>query len=92
MKLKDIYLPYLPAIITLVGAVLVGLGLWLGWWDPTTVAYHQLRFFGALIAGLLALMTAHNQIQRPPTAKDRDEKNIAHTQQQNVQNTGGESI
>jgi hypothetical protein len=92
MKLKDIYLPYLPAIITLVGAVLVGLGLWLGWWDPTTVAFQQLRFFGALLAGLGALWSAHNQIQGAATAKERDEKIIALSEQLHGQLTGGDSF
>ena len=52
MKLKDIYLPYLPAIIALVGAVLIAVGLFLGRSDASNETFQQLRFVGAGLAAI----------------------------------------
>jgi hypothetical protein len=92
MKLKDVYLPYLPAIMTLAGAVLIALGLWLGWWEPSAVAFQQLRFIGALLAVLGALWSAHNQVRGAAAAKERDQKIIELSEQLQGHITGGNSF
>jgi hypothetical protein len=65
-SLKDLYLAYLPAIITLVGAVLVALGFFLGWFDPSNESFQQFRFVGAGLAavGLFGQRTARSKVPR----------------------------
>jgi hypothetical protein len=55
---SKVYLPYLPAVVALVGAVVIAVGLFLGGSDPANQTYQNLRFIGA---GLACLAAPHLQ-------------------------------
>jgi hypothetical protein len=80
MKLIDIglaaYRAYLPAITTLVGAVLVAVGLFFGQGQPTNAAFQWFRPIGAAIAAFGAFWSAHRQVQSAAANKERDQKII----------------
>lgn len=90
--LKRLYRPYLPAIVTLVGAVLVAVGLFFGQGKHPNAVFQWLRLIGAGIAAIGAFWSAHRQIQSASANRERDQKIIDLSEQLHGHLTGGDSF
>jgi hypothetical protein len=86
------YAAYLPGITTVVGGVMVAIGLFFGQSQPTNSAFQWLRLGGAIVAAAGALWSGHRQIQSGVANKERDQKIIDLTEQLHGQVTGGDSF
>jgi hypothetical protein len=88
----QLYRPYLPAIVTLVGAVLVAVGLFFGQGQAPNPVFQSFRLIGAGIAAIGAFWSAHRQIQSASANKERDRKIIDLSEQLHGHLTGGDSF
>ena len=86
------YRPYLPAIVTLVGAVLVAVGLFFGQGKHPNAVFQWLRLIGAGIAAIGAFWSAHRQIQSASANRERDQEFIDLSEQLHGHLTGGDSF
>jgi hypothetical protein len=91
-SLRKLYLPYLPAIITLIGGVFVAIGLFFGQTQGSSPVFQWFRLVGAVVAAIGALWSAHNQIQSGAANKERDQKLIDVSEQLRGHLTGGDSF
>jgi hypothetical protein len=90
--LKRLYRPYLPAIVTFLGAVLIAVGLFLGQGKHPNAVFQWLRLIGAAIAAIGAFWSAHRQIQLASANRERDQKIIDLSEQLHGHLTGGDSF
>jgi hypothetical protein len=88
----SIYKPYLPAILTLVGAVLVAAGLLLGQPQDAPKIFQWVRLAGAIMAAIGSFWAAHRQVVSAAENRRRDERLLDLTDQVLGQTTGGSSF
>jgi len=87
-----LYRPYLPAILTLLGGVLIAVGLFFGQGQHPNAVFQWFRLIGAGIAAFCAFWSAHRQIQSASANKERDQKIIDLSEQLHGHLTGGDSF
>jgi len=86
------YRPYLPAILTLGGAVFVAIGLFAGQGAQSGAVFQWLRFVGAAMAAIGAFWSGHRQVKAGADNRARDQKIIELSGRVYDQLTGGDSF
>ena len=90
MNIIQAYRPYLPALTTFAGAVMLAIGLlFIQSADPF---FQWLRFAGAVVAAGGALWSGHRQVMSAAENRTRDERIVQLTEQVHGYSTGGESF
>jgi hypothetical protein len=88
------YQPYAPALLTLVGAIMLAVGLLLG--SPKTqfqeLIFSLLRFGGSIIAATGAFWSGHRQVRSAAANRERDQKLLSLSEELRNAVTGGDAF